>query len=96
VNAMGDHPRPTRFSLRPSKGIEFAFDYRQSAFACGSPGLMSWGILSRPYGTGSFLEHLPRTHVLGYSQPSLRDSIGESSSHAGLNPNSLLVPLWPD
>src|ERR1700734_651052 len=33
---------------------------------------------SSPGGTA---ETLPRTHVLGYSQPSLRDSFGESSSH---------------
>jgi hypothetical protein len=39
------------------------------------PRIASWGIFSRPCGTGSFLEPLPRTHVLGYSQPSLRDSI---------------------
>src|ERR1700729_3269751 len=46
------------------------------------PRIASWGIFSRPYGTESFLEPLPRTHVLGYTQPSLRDSIGESSCHA--------------
>src|ERR1700761_1434232 len=45
------------------------------------PRIASWGIFSRPCGTGSFCEPLPRTHVLGYSQPSLRDSFGESSSH---------------
>src|SRR6202046_1298039 len=44
------------------------------------PRIASWGIFSRPCGTGSFLETLPRTHVLGYSQSSLRDSFGESSS----------------
>src|ERR1700733_9543633 len=60
------------------------------------PRIASWGIFSRPCGTGSFLEPLPRTHVLGYSQPSLRDSFGESSSHTpSLAPEvrfSTLVP----
>src|ERR1700678_2677370 len=37
------------------------------------PGLTSWGILSRPCGTGSRWECTPSTNVLGYSQPSLRD-----------------------
>jgi hypothetical protein len=31
---------------------------------------------------GNKIRSLPRTHVLGYSQPSLRDSIWKSSSHA--------------
>src|ERR1700733_7878388 len=35
------------------------------------PRIASWGIFSRPYGLGPFLEPLPRTHVLGYSQPDL-------------------------
>jgi hypothetical protein len=37
------------------------------------PGLASWGILSRPYGTGRGGNVYPRTDVLGYFQPSLRD-----------------------
>jgi hypothetical protein len=35
---------------------------------------MSWAILSRPYGTGLAGARTPSTDVLGYSQPSLRDS----------------------
>jgi hypothetical protein len=36
-------------------------------------------ILSRPWRDCSWLSSLPRTSVLGYSQPSLRDSVRESS-----------------
>jgi hypothetical protein len=37
------------------------------------PRIPSWDILSRPFGTGSGCLILPRTYVLGYFQPSLRD-----------------------
>jgi hypothetical protein len=40
-----------------------------------SPGLASWDILSRPWRDCSWLSNLLRTGVLGYFQPSLRDSI---------------------
>jgi hypothetical protein len=40
-----------------------------------SPGLASWEILSRPCGTTHW-HMLTQDYVLGYSQPSLRDSIG--------------------
>ena len=46
------------------------------------PGLASWDILSRPWRDCSSMSSLPRTSVLGYSQPSLRDSVCKSSSHA--------------
>ena len=72
----GNHPRPTDLSWgwlpRVANGPFQSWRY---------PKIASWGIFSRPCGTGSLLEPLPRTHVLGYSQPSLRDSFGESSSH---------------
>jgi hypothetical protein len=35
-----------------------------------NPGLTSWIILSRPFGTFPIVIWLPRTDVLGYSQPS--------------------------
>ena len=47
------------------------------------PRIASWDILSRPCGTGPWCLILPRTNVLGYSQPSLRDSVRKWSSHAG-------------
>ena len=54
------------------------------------PGLASWDILSRPWRDCSRMSSLPRTGVLAYSQPSLRDSVCKSSSHAGsLAPASL-------
>jgi hypothetical protein len=37
------------------------------------PRTSSWDILSRPFGTDSCCQIPPRTYVLGYSQPSLRD-----------------------
>ena len=40
-----------------------------------TPGLSSWDILSRPWRDWNGLQILPRTDVLGYSQPSLRDSL---------------------
>src|ERR1700722_4388515 len=46
-----------------------AMDYSRAA----NPGLTSWGILSRHYGTAPSLLLKPRTSVLGYFQPSLRD-----------------------
>jgi hypothetical protein len=39
------------------------------------PGRVSWDILSRPWRDYSCSHVLPRTYVLGYSQPSLRDLI---------------------
>jgi hypothetical protein len=47
-----------------------------------TPRIASWDILSRPCGTGPWGQILPRTHVLGYSQPSLRDWVCRWSSHA--------------
>jgi hypothetical protein len=40
--------------MPPIEGNWVGFDDRLSAFACGPgyPGLPSWGILSRPFGTG--------------------------------------------
>jgi hypothetical protein len=53
------------------------------AISGSQPRTMSWVILSRPYGTTRW-HRKPRTDVLGYSQSSLRDSIGERSFHANL------------
>jgi hypothetical protein len=39
-----------------------------------NPRIASWGIFSRPYGTTRW-HVLTQDCVLGYSQPSLRDSI---------------------
>src|SRR5277367_2751456 len=41
----------------------------------GTPGLHPGAFSASPYGTGPSLLPKPRTSVLGYSQPSLRDSI---------------------
>src|SRR6202044_2921049 len=56
------------------------------------PRIASWGIFSRPCGTGSFLEPLPRTHVLGYSQPSLRDWVVSRTSIQDSRPGLLSRP----
>ena len=40
-----------------------------------SPRTLSWGVFSRPYGTARFRTFITQDYVLGYSRPSLRDSI---------------------
>ena len=60
------------------------------------PGLSSWDIFSRPFGTVPGCHPYPgltsRTNVLGYSQPSLRDSVRKWSSHARAFKSSIY--LW--
>ena len=47
------------------------------------PGLSSWVIVGRPFGTYRCWWRVPRTDVLGYSQTSLRDwNHDKRSSHA--------------
>jgi hypothetical protein len=46
-----------------------------SRFGAVKPRTASWDIFSRPWRDWFVRSNLPSTHVLGYSQPSLRDSI---------------------
>ena len=54
------------------------------------PALASCDVLSRPSRHWSWMSSLHRTSVPGYSQPSLRDSVCKSSSHA-----DSLAPAYP-
>src|SRR5580658_3194937 len=59
-----------------------------SRFGAANPGLTSWGILSRPFGTGRW-EMCTQDYVLGYSQPCLTGlNLGRSCSR------NLVSPLW--
>ena len=49
----------------------------------------------RPWRDCSRMSSLPRTGVLAYSQPSLRDSVCKSSSHAGSLKPKLLSTYGP-
>ncbi len=59
--------------------MSYAGASQSSAFACdpSSPGLTSWGMLSRPCGTG-FCGCETEHGVLGYSQPSPSTSSGQA------------------
>jgi hypothetical protein len=75
--------RLTKRLLRGARTACFPDEGKASRAFQVHPGLTSWDILSRPYGTDPSLSSKPRTSVLGYFQPSPSTSSHGTPGQAG-------------